>query len=868
MVADVQTGSVRDYPAYLHFTPRPDQPERFDEQTSFYESDCTGVVFLLGGNGAGTTSCLIAKICRFVIETPPPRRDTPFWVIAESFSQCMSMYDEKFDQQGHLPPHVIDRDRIQWYKSNNNWPFRVPLKSPPGSPGKNWCLEFKSWRQGRGQMQARSLGGFGFIEQFPWGVFEECLRGCREYNFPGSKLIEYTPVDPDMSLDIEEMLENGPEPAEGKQLGLRYLPSNWKVYHANTLCAAEAGHVDMEWFKEFFGMVPAEMLDTRMKGLFSTFEGVIYKEFNTDIHCMGDEMWPRIRYCQHRRGIDWGSGPENDFACKWGARNGLGQWFIYDEYVSHDQLHTTIDHLTEVHDQWEWPEDDDHYGTTYADPSSPDNIRIACKMNRYTDGKIDNFTMQRGMNSVLEGIEHIQYLLKPQVPVPVFAPDGSPIMDEDGEQLVKLEPKLFIHRKNCPKLVQQMKTYRWLRGSDPSAKLSANPQSPKRAPLKKNDHCCLAGYVKIAMADGSTKPINEIQIGDIVLSHRGPSKVVASNYTGYRKVSSFQGTSEVILCTDEHPWYDFTRQVYCPLNEVQTLCKLHSTQIDQEHLSKLLTGEDTSGDDTQIQNIIRFVATSDAVQDPEQKENSVTCGCIKKSGNQSTEKFQPDTTSTTLTKIPQTTVLTTCAQSKSQNTASCTKTILKKQGLHQKTGMEAKRVESGIENTEEKSQQRQNRTTKHAIIAEQPTQQLHGQEITDNCCIALENAEPMPEKQPKRITNHDHALSAADRSSLINTQRSLPVLQSVEAFECRHLQSNAGFAKVYNIATEDGTYFADGILSSNCDALRYMCFSDDFMSNSTISSARSGSGIATSVSGHYLPTGDIRSHHTEHRDRN
>ena len=66
MVAETQTGSIRDFPAYLHFTPRPDQPDKFDEQTAFYNCDSDGCIFLTGGNGAGTTSCLIAKICRFV----------------------------------------------------------------------------------------------------------------------------------------------------------------------------------------------------------------------------------------------------------------------------------------------------------------------------------------------------------------------------------------------------------------------------------------------------------------------------------------------------------------------------------------------------------------------------------------------------------------------------------------------------------------------------------------------------------------------------------------------------------------------------------------------------------------------------------
>jgi hypothetical protein len=147
--------------------------------------------------------------------------------------------------------------------------------------------------------------------------------------------------------------------------------------------------------------------------------------------------------------------------------------------------------------------------------------------------------MQRGLNSVLEGIEHIQYLLKPQIPVPVFAQDGSPIMDEDGEQLVKLEPKLFIHRKNCPKLVQQFKTYRWLRGSDPSAKLSRNPVDARRAPLKKNDHCVdSCRYMCFSDDFMSNSTISSARSGSgiatSVTGHYLPTGDIRSHHTEHR----------------------------------------------------------------------------------------------------------------------------------------------------------------------------------------------------------------------------------------------------------------------------------------------------------------------------------------------
>ena len=72
---------------YFTFSPRPDQPERYDEQSGFYNSEATGVNFLLGGNGAGTTTTALAKSMKLVLrDFPPPRPATPFWIIAEGYN--------------------------------------------------------------------------------------------------------------------------------------------------------------------------------------------------------------------------------------------------------------------------------------------------------------------------------------------------------------------------------------------------------------------------------------------------------------------------------------------------------------------------------------------------------------------------------------------------------------------------------------------------------------------------------------------------------------------------------------------------------------------------------------------------------------
>ena len=103
----------QDFPAWIFFKPRPDQPERFDEQTSFHDDQLPGVSWMIGGNGAGTTTCALSKVARFLLHTPPPKHDTSFWVIAESYEQVMeAAWKEKLYGLGMIPDEVIDWQRI------------------------------------------------------------------------------------------------------------------------------------------------------------------------------------------------------------------------------------------------------------------------------------------------------------------------------------------------------------------------------------------------------------------------------------------------------------------------------------------------------------------------------------------------------------------------------------------------------------------------------------------------------------------------------------------------------------------------------------------------------------------------------------
>ena len=429
---------------YATFQPRPDQKERFDEQTGFFNSKHKGVTFLIGGNGAGTTTLALAKAMKLVLqEQEAPRPATPFWIISEGYPMVMdTCFNEKLYARGLLPKEEIQWDKIDWYRPNQNWPYRVPLKPwPDGNQENFWVLEFKSYDQGRRKMQASSIGGFLFVEQCPFELITEVNRGCRDYNFPGSKLAEFTPVDPALSAKLESMIEEDA------------MPSGWEVYRANTLVAKEYGHVDEDWFNEFFGMISPEMLEVRMTGAFASYEGLIYPSLNPKIHFVNDMMI--AKGCKHKRAIDWGSGPDHAFVNLWGAKDGVGTWWIYDEYYSIDQECTVIDHCENIVKQNPWDQSHPEYGVTYADPSRPDLMRLFARYGVATTG---------AFNEVMEGIERVRVNMK--------------IQDGLGE------PRLYIDRDRCPNLCRELRSYRWEKGT----MNSMNPKDARPVPLKKDDH--------------------------------------------------------------------------------------------------------------------------------------------------------------------------------------------------------------------------------------------------------------------------------------------------------------------------------------------------------------------------------------------
>lgn len=516
---------------YFNFKPRPDDAGRFDQQAGFVNSRTTGLAFLIGGTGAGTTEVAMHKLARFIFETPPPRENTPFWVIGPTLRQVGQIcWAEKLAGHGHIPECEVEHKG--WHQMGPGWPAWVKMKPWPNRPGKNWMLHFHSADQSRANLQGASIGGFCFTEQCPWEIVIEVYARCREYNFPGSKFYEFTPLDPRLTFHLQQMQQSNK------------LPEGWEIYRANTAVALEFGHCDPTWFKDFYGTLPEDQKATRLIGAWATFKNQVYQTFNDRIHCA--EIVAPDTGVYHVRAIDWGSGPENAFVCLWGFRNGLGQWFIYDEFWSTSgSMQRNLEHVRERHP---WPHDRHSewhrieelrqwYGHTWADPAGRDWINW-CNEQDFC-GPLQ---MQGASNAVDPGIECVKRHLE--------------VSEMIGQ------PLLIIDKERCPNLFREMNTYQYEQGTGPIS--ARNPKDARPVPLKIDDHACTIASM-VVLTKGGWKPIIEIAAGEIVASHCGWTSVLCgATQTGVDRllVRVILESGAELVCTPDHEF--LTTDGICP----------------------------------------------------------------------------------------------------------------------------------------------------------------------------------------------------------------------------------------------------------------------------------------------------------------
>jgi len=223
-------------------------------------------------------------------------------------------------------------------------------------------------------------------------------------------------------------------------------------YGMVTGSSRENTYLDADFVSEMEASYSAEYAAQEIDGKFVTFEGLVYSEFSHDSDTGHIRTFDVKEDWQLCRGIDFGY--TNPFVCLWGAIDGDGRLYIYDEHYMRKRLikeHASV--IKEVEGDFIW---------TVSDWDRQERAELE-------DAGVNTIKAQKDVSI---GIQKVKSRLKDQ-------PDGS--------------PRLIVHPR-CVNLIKEFGAYRW----NPKAK------GGKEEPVKEFDHAMdVVRYMVMELDGGS-----------------------------------------------------------------------------------------------------------------------------------------------------------------------------------------------------------------------------------------------------------------------------------------------------------------------------------------------------------------------------
>ena len=335
-------------------------------------------------------------------------------------------------------------------------------------------------------------------------------------------------------------------------------------------------------------------------------------------------------------------------------------------------------------------------------------------------------------------------------------------------------------------------------------------------PIDSYNHACFVGETLITTDKGKVR-IDQIKAGDMVMTSQGYKRVLNVFDNGIKQVKEYTITTN---------------------NGIAVLNATADHRIKTEKVWKQLQSL-VKGDKIYLANSLMTKSTTSTKANATSQEGVIACTSL--CGSISMVQYLKGIMYTTKTAILTTTqslisnwlrVLYTYQNTleqtcKMKSTLAEQEKTCTKQWSVQKSGMQAKKAESGTESTENKSQPICNLSSEFAngVVRNMKQSQL----VKTDSAVTI--AERVIATIMEWIMRSVYALCVASISSLTNIQnRTYVALNNVEVkhgfSELSCIQnvkvSNKRNAKVYDLEVEDvHEYFANGVLVHNCDAVRY-----------------------------------------------
>ncbi len=409
--------------------------------------------WVFGGNRSGKTECGAVEVVYLACGRHPYKKNkvTEGWVVSISRQVQRDVAQRKILE--YLPPQYIEQIvMVSGDKSSaeNGVIDFILVKSEAGGISR---IGFKSCDQGREKFQGASLDYVWFDEEPPYDIYLECKM--RVLDRCGEIFGTMTPLK-----------------------GLTWV---YNTIYLNDRADDEVWCETMEWADNPFlsqkevdsltKTLPADEIENRRYGKFVQNGGMVYSEFDENIHVIPPFKIPK----EWQDNISIDPGLHNPLSAHFYAIDFDGNVYVVAE---HYEAGRTVEYhaskIKEIAKNLDWHKDS--YGYLHALIDSAANQRTLASEKNVVELFRDNgiIVNSKVNKDLFAGISVVKTYLK----------------NADGRA------RLFIF-KNCVNLIREIKSYWWGDGD---------------VPIKKDDHSLdeLRYYLM-------TKPINKERVGKTVI---------------------------------------------------------------------------------------------------------------------------------------------------------------------------------------------------------------------------------------------------------------------------------------------------------------------------------------------------------------
>ena len=382
--------------------------------------------WVFGGNRSGKTECGAVEVIYIARGIHPYRKNKPNvvgWVVSLSTQVQRDVAQKKI--LSYLDPRWIEDIVMSEGRRDSPENGVIDLLIIKNVFGGLSTIGFKSCDQGREKFQGSSLDFVWFDEEPPKDIYDECKM--RVFDRSGDIFGTMTPLK-GMTFIYDEIYMNK---YGSKEVWYEFM--EW----------ADNPYLDKKEIKRLNDSLSGDVLDARRFGRFSVASGLVYKEFDENVHVVQPFKVPKEWYS----GISIDPGLNNPLSCHFYAVDYDGNVYVVAEhYEAGREISYHAEKIKAIADRLGWKRD--VYGHIGALIDSAANQRTLSGIKSVTELFYENgISVNPKVNKdMFSGIARVKEYLKGK--------------------------RLFIF-SSCVNLIREIKGYYW-KDSD--------------TPFKKDDH--------------------------------------------------------------------------------------------------------------------------------------------------------------------------------------------------------------------------------------------------------------------------------------------------------------------------------------------------------------------------------------------